>query len=92
MTIKSNLAVLAAVAVLPVGAFADSGKTAPGQLENNLGELTKAAIENGFDQGGHSSDPSGDGHGPGTDDEPRSGLANVFDQGDLADTIEFLDQ
>ena len=43
----------------------------------NWGQLTSESVSEGFDQGGHSSDPSDDGHGPGTLDEPRAGLANV---------------
>ena len=53
--------------------------------------LTKSAIAAGFPQGSHSSDPSGDGHGPGTADEPRVGLANVVAQGDLNATCELID-
>jgi hypothetical protein len=58
----------------------------------NWGKLTMEAItENDFDQGPHSSDPSGDGHGPGTADEPRKGLANVVYQGDLQALCEFIE-
>ena len=56
----------------------------------NWGQLTSDAIQNGFPQGPHASDPSDDGHGPGTADEPRDGLANVVDQGDLFATAEFI--
>lgn len=56
----------------------------------NWGELTSASIAGGFEQGPHASDPSGDGHGPGTADEPRAGLANVVERGDLAATCEFI--
>ncbi len=59
--------------------------------ECNWGELTAAAIAAGFDQGGHSSDPSGDGHGPGTLDEPRVGLANVVARGDMDATCALID-
>jgi len=52
-------------------------------VECNWGRLTMESIQAGFNQGGHSSDPSGDGHGPGTIDEPRAGLANVVEQGNL---------
>jgi len=62
-----------------------------GAPDCNWGELTSEAIAGGFDQGGHSSDPSGDGHGPGTLDEPRVGLANVVDQGDLHATCELIE-
>lgn len=57
----------------------------------NWGALTAGAIADGFPQGAHSSDPSGDGHGPGTTDEPRVGLANVAAQGDLEATCELID-
>jgi hypothetical protein len=59
--------------------------------EDNLGSLTSYAIhELDFDQGQHSSDPSGDGHGPDTDDEPRKGLANVVERGMLEETIALI--
>jgi hypothetical protein len=57
----------------------------------NWGELTAESIAAGFEQGPHSSDPSGDGHGPGTLDEPRAGLANVVAQGDLDATCVLID-
>lgn len=57
----------------------------------NWGQLTAGAIADGFPQGPHSSDPSGDGHGPGTNDEPRAGLANVVNDGDLEATCELID-
>lgn len=60
-------------------------------VECNWGTLTMEAIRNGFDQGMHASDPSGDGHGPGTVDEPRAGLANVVTQGDLEALCELID-
>jgi len=56
----------------------------------NWGQVTAAAVADDFDQGGHASDPSGDGHGPGTNDEPRAGLANVVEQGNLNATCELL--
>lgn len=52
-------------------------------VECNWGKLTMESIQGGFPQGEHSSDPSGDGFGPGTLDEPRVGLANVIEQGNL---------
>lgn len=58
----------------------------------NWGRLTADAIAGGFDQGPHSSDPSGDGHGPGTVDEPRAGLANVVERGNLNATCEFIEE
>lgn len=60
-------------------------------IECNWGTLTMETIADGFDQGGHSSDPSGDGHGPGTSDEPRAGLANVIERGNLEATCEFIE-
>lgn len=72
-------------------AVADSGKEPPGQRDTNWGETTRDAIGGGFDQGGHASDPSGDGQGPGTADEPRSGLANAGGKrGDLSNTMDAL--
>lgn len=57
----------------------------------NWGELTASSIAAGFGQGAHASDPSGDGHGPGTADEPRAGLANVAEQGNLQATCELIE-
>lgn len=59
--------------------------------ECNWGKLTSGAIADGFDQGTHASDPSGDGHGPSTADEPRAGLANVVNRGDLEATCELIE-
>ena len=56
----------------------------------NRGKLTSGAIQAGFAQGPHASDPSEDGHGPATIDEPRVGLANVVEQGNLEATCEFI--
>ena len=56
----------------------------------NWGQLTAEAIADGFPQGAHSSDPSGDGHGPGTADEARAGLGNVVEQGNLNATCELI--
>lgn len=74
-------------------AEAGSHKTPPGQRDgNNWGQATSGAIAGGFPQGQHASDPSGDGHGPGTADEPRAGLPNVAPgaQGDLSATMDLL--
>ena len=60
-------------------------------IECNWGTITMEEIQAGFDQGAHSSDPSGDGYGPGTADEPRAGLANVLEQGNLQATCEFIE-
>ena len=74
------------------GTFADSGKTAPGQRDGgSLGDLTKAANQTeGWSQGSHASDPSGDGKGKGDSDQPRSGLANVAEKGDLSSTLDAI--
>lgn len=61
-----------------------------GPPECNWGKLTASSIAAGFPQGPHSSDPSGDGHGPGTSDEPRAGLANVVERGNLEATCELI--
>ena len=60
-------------------------------VECNWGTLTMEAIKGGFPQGPHSSDPSGDGKGRGDSDQPRSGLANVVNQGDLQATCELIE-
>ncbi|MCB1926601.1 MAG: hypothetical protein KDH17_01065 [Rhodocyclaceae bacterium] len=52
-------------------------------IECNWGRLTMEMIRGGFEQGPHAADPSGDGFGPGTLDEPRAGLANVVERGRL---------
>ena len=88
---KVILTTTAALALSTTLAMAGSSKTPPGQLDTNWGELTSGAIKNGFKQGPHASDPSGDGHGPGTADEPRAGLANVVNKGDMAATTELID-
>ena len=82
-----GVAAAAAMAITVAGAGTASAEP-PGC---NWGELTKNAIAAGFPQGPHSSDPSGDGHGPGTADEPRVGLANVVGQGDLEATCELIE-
>ena len=59
-------------------------------VECNWGRLTMEAVLDGFPQGPHASDPSGDGFGPGTLDEPRAGLANVIEQGNLQALCELV--
>ena len=66
------------------------GTSAADQPECNWGELTAEAIADDFPQGSHSSDPSGDGRGPGSADEPRSGIANVVERGNLDMTCELI--
>jgi hypothetical protein len=56
----------------------------------NWGNTTSSAIAAGFDQGAHASDPAGDGRGSGGADQPRAGLANVVNQGDLNALCELL--
>lgn len=59
-------------------------------VECNWGLVTKMAIEDGFPQGQHASDPSGDGKGKGDADQPRAGLANVLERGNLQALCEFI--
>ena len=69
-------------AVLASAAFADSGKTPPAQNPaGNWGQVTSTAIAGGFDQGTHASSFAG---------APRTGLANVVNQGDLSSTITLV--
>jgi len=82
--------IIGAVAGLVGATFVASGTVSADPPECNWGELTADAVGAGFEQGPHSSDPSGDGHGPGTADEPRVGLANVVEQGDLEATCELI--
>lgn len=87
---KKRVLTVLAVAGL-VGVSVGVGSTASAEPpECNWGELTSGAIADGFPQGPHSADPSGDGHGPGTVDEPRAGLGNVVSQGDLEATCELI--
>jgi hypothetical protein len=77
--------VLVMMLVMAVPAFADPP-------ECNWGTLTSESIAAGLvEQGPHASDPSGDGHGPGTADEPRMGLANVVERGNLEATCELIE-
>jgi len=73
-------------------AFADSDKTPPGQRDGgSLGQVTKEANQTeGWSQGSHASDPSGDGKGKGDSDQPRSGLANVAEKGNLSATLDAI--
>lgn len=53
------------------------------------GHLTACAItEPDFAQGPDASDPSGDGHVPGTADEPRDSIAHVAEQGNIDATTD----
>lgn len=90
MTAYLKSALVASFLLAPIAASA-GGENAPGQRENNFGEVTSGAISGGFDQGAHASDPSGDGQGPGTSDEPRDGLANAGGtRGSLSGTMDAL--
>ena len=86
---RSRLTALTATAVVAVGLTAAPALAGPPDC--NWGHLTADAVADGFPQGAHSSDPSGDGHGPGTADEPRVGLANVVETGDLEATCVLID-
>lgn len=76
----------ATVLVLVLGA----GVASADPPECNWGRLTADSIAAGFPQGPHASDPSGDGHGPQSADEPRVGLANVVERGNLEATCELI--
>ncbi|MCU9839537.1 hypothetical protein OEZ49_17315 [Ruegeria sp. WL0004] len=77
--------------IIASAAVAGSGKEAPGQRDaGSWGAVTSEAVTGGFDQGAHASDPSGDGNGPTSSDEPRSGLANAVSRGDLSATMDGL--
>ena len=91
-----KISVILIIAVFCLGsasaAFAGDSKTPPGQREGgNLGQVTKEANQTeGWSQGSHASDPSGDGKGKGDSDQPRSGLANVVEKGNLSKTIDAI--
>jgi len=78
--------------IFAAAAFAKPPLPAFDNPDCNWGGLTAVAIvEDGFDQGGHSSDPSGDGMGRDDGDQPRLGLGNVVDQGDLEATCALIE-
>ena len=80
-----------ATAVVTTGMiFASTGAFANNAVECNWGQLTKEAIADGFPQGPHASDPSGNGKGKDDIDQPRDGLANVVNQGDLHALCVFI--
>ena len=82
---------LLAGAAAVAGSLALGSTASAGPPTCNWGQLTAESIAAGFEQGSHSSDPSGDGHGPGTTDEPRVGLANVVAKGNLNATCELIE-
>lgn len=97
---RQTVLVLGASLLLSTSALAGPPASAPPAntppvtsmaVECNWGRLTMETISNGFEQGPHASDPSGDGHGPGTADEPRTGLANVVEQGSLQLLCELIE-
>jgi len=51
------------------------------ECPTNLGQLTSQSIAAGFDQGAHASSFAG---------EPRVGLANIVERGNLAATVQLL--
>ena len=83
--------IMSGIVVALAGSTAIASGSAAAAPDCNWGQLTAGAIAAGFDQGPHSSDPSGDGHGPGSADEPRVGLANVVERGDLSATCELIE-
>jgi len=60
-------------------------------IKCNWGQLTATSIAEGFPQGPHSADPSGDGKGKGNADNPRKGLGNVVERGNLQATCEYIE-
>ena len=64
-----------------VGAVAAAPVALADECPTNLGQLTSSQIADGFEQGPHSSSFAG---------EPRVGLANVVERGNLAATVAFL--
>ncbi len=91
LNLKGKTLLFAASAVF----FASTTQAAPPvqamTVECNWGKLTMEAIHDedlDFDQGEHSSDPAGD--GPGGADQPRKGLGNVVEQGQLEYTCELI--
>jgi hypothetical protein len=71
--------------------FAQEAETQFIEVDCSWGTLTMEAIEGGLEMGPHSADPSGDGqNGSEDEDQPRSGLGNVVEQGNLQATCEFI--
>jgi hypothetical protein len=77
-------AIVGTVAVIGLGTVG----SAEAKPSCNWGELTSDAVTSGFPQGPHASDPSGD--GPAGVDQPRAGLGNVVEQGNLNATCEAI--
>ena len=67
--------------VFASGALALANINVQAECPSSLGELTSESIAAGFPQGEHASSFAG---------EPRVGLANVVEQGNLAATVQLL--
>ena len=78
------------VAVFARGAKAEEAEKAGADIVG--AEDLMETIQGGFAQGPHASDPSGDGFGPGTADEPRAGLANVVERGNLQLLCQLIEE
>ncbi len=83
---------VAILSLLAFASFAQDATPTSMSVECNWGTLTMTAIAAGHPQGPHSADPSGDGKpGDGDDaDQPRVGLGNVVERGNLQATCEFI--
>ncbi len=87
---RTALIALAATALFASASFANPAVTTV-TVECNWGKLTMEQTLDGFSTGEHSSDPSGDGRGAGSVDEPRAGLANVVERGNLQGMCELIE-
>ena len=86
-----NLFVAIFVLLVSAASYAqEPAETTYVKVQCSWGELTMESIQEGFPQGPHVSDPSGDGKGPDDSDNPRVGLGNVVEQGKLQATCEFI--
>ncbi len=88
---KYLIAVLALM--ISTVSFAQDAEPTSVSVQCNWGTFTMTSIADGFPQGPHAADPSGDGKpGQGNDDadQPRVGLANVITQGNLQATCDFI--
>ena len=81
--------VILAVMISTIALAQDAEPTSV-SVDCNWGTLTMEAIADGFPQGPHSADPSGDGKEQGNADQPRVGLGNVVERGNLQATCEFI--
>jgi len=89
----TKLTMFAAAAALAASSVQAQPPVDHVSIECNWGTLTMTSIEEdgGKKMGEHASDPSGDGKGRGDGDQPRAGLANVVNPGDLQATCEFIE-